>query len=252
MRTILVLYMTKELGFAQGRASLVYGAYTASIYFTPLGQRRLPPAPSQADRRERAAASASSVEARRDFVGRLALMFAIVAASVGFRTAYEQSGNTFSLWADTLADRRVGALTIPATWFQAVNPLLVFTLTPLLVLHWSKLEALGREGGTAKKMAFGALFTAGELHILPVGLGLFTQIAPGGVAATAVAIWCSAGFLGNLSSGFMGRLWSVVSPPVFMALCAGVCPGAAAILTPFREPVRRAERETQQAGADPR
>jgi dipeptide/tripeptide permease len=50
MRAILVYYMTKQLLFAQERASQIYGLYTGFVYFTPffggmladrlLGQRR--------------------------------------------------------------------------------------------------------------------------------------------------------------------------------------------------------------------
>ena len=36
MRALLVYYMTKQLLFAQGKASLIYGAYTACAYFTPI------------------------------------------------------------------------------------------------------------------------------------------------------------------------------------------------------------------------
>jgi POT family proton-dependent oligopeptide transporter len=36
MRALLVYYMTKELLFSQGHASLIYGAYTATAYFTPI------------------------------------------------------------------------------------------------------------------------------------------------------------------------------------------------------------------------
>ena len=36
MRALLVYYMTKELMFAKGKASVIYGAYTASAYFTPI------------------------------------------------------------------------------------------------------------------------------------------------------------------------------------------------------------------------
>src|SRR5690606_31173400 len=36
MRTLLVYYMTKELLFAQEKASFIYGAYTAMAYFTPI------------------------------------------------------------------------------------------------------------------------------------------------------------------------------------------------------------------------
>lgn len=36
MRTLLVYYMTKQLMFAQEKASFIYGAYTAMAYFTPI------------------------------------------------------------------------------------------------------------------------------------------------------------------------------------------------------------------------
>ena len=36
MRTLLVYYMTKELLFAQEKASFIYGTYTAMAYFTPI------------------------------------------------------------------------------------------------------------------------------------------------------------------------------------------------------------------------
>lgn len=36
MRTLLVYYMTKQLLFAQEKASLIYGTYTAMAYFTPI------------------------------------------------------------------------------------------------------------------------------------------------------------------------------------------------------------------------
>ena len=36
MRALLVYYMTKQLHFSQGSSSLVYGAYTAGVYLTPI------------------------------------------------------------------------------------------------------------------------------------------------------------------------------------------------------------------------
>ena len=36
MRALLVYYMTKQLMFAQGYSSFIYGAYTATAYFTPI------------------------------------------------------------------------------------------------------------------------------------------------------------------------------------------------------------------------
>jgi POT family proton-dependent oligopeptide transporter len=36
MRALLVYYMTRQLLIGQERASLIYGAYTATAYFTPI------------------------------------------------------------------------------------------------------------------------------------------------------------------------------------------------------------------------
>ena len=36
MRALLVYYMTKQLLISQGSSSVIYGAYTATAYFTPI------------------------------------------------------------------------------------------------------------------------------------------------------------------------------------------------------------------------
>ena len=50
--------------------------------------------------------------------------------------------------------------------------------------------------------------TAGELYILPIGLGLFGRLAPAGFNATTIALWFLAAFFGNLLAGAFGTLWS--------------------------------------------
>ena len=257
-------------GFTAAGVGMLLGLAVYLVGQPWLPQPARPPARAPASPCARAASAFDASAVRR-----LGLLFAIVAAVVVFRASYEQIGNTFALWTDTLADRRAGGFIIPSTWFQALNPLLVLALTPILVLHWTRRAARGRGGGTAAKMAFGALvvgasflmlaavtafdagdgrrtswlwgvafitvYTAGELHILPVGLGLFARIAPAGLAATAVAVWFSAAFLGNLASGLLGELWSVLPPAGFMALIGAVCVVPALALLAFDRPIRRAE-----------
>ena len=58
----------------------------------------------------------------------------------------------------------------------------------------------------------------GELHILPVGLGMFGKLAPKGFEASAIALWFSAGVIGNLLAGAVGTLWSGVSHAQFFTL----------------------------------
>jgi POT family proton-dependent oligopeptide transporter len=202
------------------------------------------------------------------------LLAGVLLAVVVFRGAYEQVGNTVALWADQGVDRGVGAgLSIPMTWFQSLNPLLVFTLTPLFLAHWSRLEAKGREPSPLAKMSLGAagvaaaflmlalvaatggpqaswlwlaaffvILTAGELYILPVGLGLFARFAPAGMAATALAAWFLASFFGNLLAGGLGTLWSRLEAAVFFGLMGAVAGAAALALLALVPAARRLER----------
>ncbi|HMN46483.1 MAG TPA: peptide MFS transporter, partial [Povalibacter sp.] len=202
---------------------------------------------------------------------RVALLLGVIAIVVVFRGAYEQIGNTVALWADSGVDRRIGASwTIPATWFQALNPLLVFTLTPILLAYWKR--HADQQFAPLRRMAIGAfvvagayvllalvagqpqahwlwlatfllLYTLGELFILPTGLGLFGRIAPRNLAATAIALWFSASFAGNLLAGALGTLWSRFDRTTFFLIVAAVAAVAAVALLLVDRPSRRLLRE---------
>lgn len=233
------------------------------------GGRHLPADPIA----ERAAPPQPAVRSMPRHIG---VFVAVMAGVVVFRVAYEQIGNTLALWADASVDRGLGGgWDIPMTWFQALNPLLVFMLTPVLVVLWSRREAATLGEPTAGRMAFGAalvagayfllalvclgsaasgmpaawpwlllfflVLTAGELHILPTGLGLFGRLAPVGFAATAMAAWFLAGFAGNLLAGVFGTLWSHVSPATFFFAAASIATISALILDRMKGLVARAE-----------
>ena len=196
---------------------------------------------------------------------RFALLIGIALIVVLFRGAYEQVGNTIALWAENGVDRQLASgWTIPMTWFQSINSLVVFAFTPLLVAHWARLARRGVETPWVGKMAFGAaivaasylmlailsawcrahgaragwgwllgwfvLMTIGELYILPVGLGLFGRLAPDGFRATSIATWFFASFFGNLLAGGLGTLWTPLSHAHFFALIGGVAGLSAALL----------------------
>ncbi|HZW18661.1 MAG TPA: peptide MFS transporter [Luteimonas sp.] len=385
MRTLLVYYMTKQLLFAQDKASFIYGTYTAMAYFTPilggaiadrwLGKRNavviggsimaighfvmafepmfyvalatialgnglfLPSLPSQINdlyaaddpRRGRAynvyyvglnvggllaplvcgtlgelygwhygfgAAGvgmflglviylagrrylppepqrfvqpvATPRDVRRGHRKVWWLLLGVGIAATIFRGAYEQIGNTLPLWIDTGVDRAWLGFTIPMTWFQSLNPLLVISMTPLLLMAWRRRADAGRESSPATRMAIGALvvaaayvllatvtalaggtrvdwlwvvaffviLTLGELYILPTGLGLFAKLAPPRLGATTVASWFLAIFSGSLLAGLVGTLWSKASHPAFFLLLAGLATVAAALLWRLDRPIR--------------
>jgi POT family proton-dependent oligopeptide transporter len=385
MRTLLVYYMTRQLLFAQEKASFIYGSYTALAYFTPilggaiadrwLGKRNaviaggsimavghllmasepmfyaalatialgnglfLPSLPSQINdlygaddpRRGRAynvyyvglnaggllaplvcgtlgelygwhyGFGAAGIgmfiglaiyiggrrylptepqrgpepvrpagDARRERRRIWWLLLGVGIAATIFRGAYEQIGNTLPLWIDSGVDRAAGGWLIPMTWFQSLNPLLVISMTPLLLMVWRHRAAAGRESSPAMRMATGALLVAvayamlavvsalagdarvawpwllafflvltlGELYILPTGLGLFARLAPQRLGATTVASWFLAVFSGSLLAGVVGMLWSSASHAGFFLLLAALAVAAAILLWRLDAPIR--------------
>jgi proton-dependent oligopeptide transporter, POT family len=253
-------------GFTLAGIGMVSGLviYIAGGRYLPAEPQRVPPAPASARQQWHEGTTAR----------RFALLAGIVAMVVIFRVAYEQVGNTLPLWIEH-ADRSVGGFVIPMTWFQSLNPLLVLVLTPWLVARWVRHAREGHELSSIRKMSVGAggvalsylllaavaatsdgaviaygwiwlviffvVMTAGELYILPIGIGLFARLAPTGFAATAIALWFLANFFGNLLAGGFGRLWSSLSPPQFFAATAGIAALSGALLLAFNRPTQRAE-----------
>ncbi len=204
----------------------------------------------------------------------LLLLLAIGFAVTVFRGSYEQVGNTVALWTDSGVDRAIGHAVIPMTWFQSLNPLLVFLMTPLLLARWRRSAAAGREASSMRKMAWGALvvgsaylllamvafnaepgranwiwlvlffslFTLGELYILPTGLGLFARLAPIGYGSTTVAAWYLAIFSGSLAAGAVGTLWSATSHSRFFVLLSVIAALSAGLLLCLDGVTRRTEK----------
>ena len=211
------------------------------------------------------------------------LLLGVGIAATVFRGAYEQIGNTIPLWTDIGVDRAFAGIVIPMTWFQALNPLLVISMTPLLLLHWRRRADLGQETSPARRMAIGALivaaaylllavvatgagteraswlwllaffvlFTLGELYILPTGLGLFARLAPPRLGATTVAAWFLAIFSGSLLAGVVGTLWSRASHGGFFVMLSGLATLAAVALWLLDRPIRQVEAERIQSAPPP-
>jgi POT family proton-dependent oligopeptide transporter len=200
---------------------------------------------------------------------------------VVFRSAYEQSGNTLAVWAETSVDRALWGATVPVTWMQSLNPLFVFLFTPFVVAGWRRAAQRGGEPSSLQKMAMGAgvvgvsylmlallaassggtlvsplwvllffvLYTLGELYILPVGLGLFARMAPPGMGATVIAAWFLASFGGNLLSGVVGRGWQALGPAGFFTALAVIAAAASVALLMLVPMLGRTERARAEAAA---
>jgi POT family proton-dependent oligopeptide transporter len=251
-------FLGERYGWHWGFAMAGIGMLTSLVFYLT-GLSHLPPEPA---RRALASSQRTSWVPHRQT---LLLLMGVAAIVVVFRGAYEQVGNTIALWAEVDVNRDLGSgWSIPMAWFQSLNALSVFLLTPVLLARWDRLAKRGVETPLLHKMAFGALvvsvsyltlaavtgwteahathahwawlvgwfvlMTLGELYILPTGLGLFGRMAPEGLRATCIALWYFAGFFGNLLAGTLGTLWSKLPHAEFFVIIAGVASAAAVLL----------------------
>ena len=236
-------------GFTAAGVGMAIGL---TIYCTFL--RLLPPEPTR--RAVAAEEKANAVPIIREHVAILLIMIAMV---VLFRVGYEQSGNVIALWVRDFTDRSIDfaglRLTVPATWFQSINPLLIIVGTPLLIRFWRRRKAKETVPHLLRRMAIGCLIataamlvmviaalqsgpegarvsslwvlfyfillTLGELFVIPVGLTLVESLAPIRFASMAMGGWYIAKFLGSLLAGFMGAYWQVIPAWAFFTLGTG-------------------------------
>jgi POT family proton-dependent oligopeptide transporter len=196
-------------------------------------------------------------ERRETEFGRILSLCIIGFFVIFFWAAYEQGGNTLALWADENTIRNVhlpfiGAFEVPASWFQSVNPIFIFCITPLLNIVWFRLGQRNKEPGSAAKMTLGLFFlglsfivlmiaasaagsnvgkvsmlwlisaylvqTVGELALSPIGLSLVTKLAPARLGGMLMGVWFLAVFLGNKLSGTLGELYSKTSHVTFFSI----------------------------------
>jgi POT family proton-dependent oligopeptide transporter len=174
-----------------------------------------------------------------------------------FWIAFEQQGNTLALWADEDTDRRIGSWEVPAPFFQSLNPLFIFLLTPFVTRLWSWLSRIGREPDSILKMAVGCVLlgvsffimtpaalsymtdgtpvsmwwliagtlvmTLGELFLSPIGLSLVTKLAPLKMVSMMMGVWFLAQFAGNFLAGYIGSYWDIMDKHHFFGMLGVLC-----------------------------
>jgi POT family proton-dependent oligopeptide transporter len=229
--------------------------YLAGLRHLPRDEVRHPLTPKQEkrpfDKRERHA------------IWGLLVVFALTSF---FWATYEQQGNTTMLWAEDFTDRRVNLGfwqgQIPTTWFLALNSVVIFIFTPMLIRLWDVQARTGTQTSTISKlalaficigianlvMAFAAftlepgtrasplwlvayftILTIGELHLGPVGLALVSRLAPARILSLMMGLWLAASFPGEILGGWLGGFWSQMEKPKFFLMIAAIAiiPGLA-------------------------
>jgi POT family proton-dependent oligopeptide transporter len=171
---------------------------------------------------------------------RVAVIVVLFAFAAIFWSAFEQAPTSLNLFARDFTDRTLGGFTIPATWFQSVNPLMIILFAPAVAGLWVGLAKRGGDLSSPAKFSLG-LFLAGigfvimifaanavvssggqtlvspwwlvgsyffqsigELFLSPVGLSSMTKLSPRRYVSQMMGIWFLASALGNLIGGRVG------------------------------------------------
>jgi proton-dependent oligopeptide transporter, POT family len=198
-----------------------------------------------------------------------------------FWMGFEQAGGTMNLFADKLTDRHLGTWEIPASYFQAINPLGIVALGPVMAMIWLRLDQSRYALPTPAKMAIGMiilglgfvvlaiadaraqsvgpvgpwwlvavylLHTLGELCLSPVGLSMVTKLAPTRVAAMMMGVWNLANAAANYLAGILEDLLKGSSMPLYWFL-VGSSIGAGVVLLAITPLVKRLMHEKAVARA---
>jgi POT family proton-dependent oligopeptide transporter len=165
---------------------------------------------------------------------RVLALVVLFAASVLFWAAYEQTGSSMNLFAQRYTDRRLLGWEVPASWFQALNPMFIVVFGPVFSVLWvrlarrhlnpstplkfilgllgvgagfvvmaaaSRLVAAGERVGMGWLSATYLLHTWGELCLSPVGLSVVTKLVPERFVSQSLGVWFVSLSVGNLLAG---------------------------------------------------
>jgi proton-dependent oligopeptide transporter, POT family len=216
------------------------------------GRKYLPPDTLAEGVEER---ESSSLDARIVLV--LGLVFLM---TVAFLVTAGQLGNVYTLWLLDRVDRHVLGFEIPVTWFQSFTPLVSLLVTPLIIRAWSRQADRGVEPTLFAKMALGLTMSAigmfalaflseqqgvawwavlpthvliclAYIFIYPVGLAVFSVVAPSQSRAMFIGIFYITSFVAANLVGFLGGYYVTISSFAFWALHGAL--GAAAAVVAF-------------------
>jgi len=165
---------------------------------------------------------------------RVVAVVVLFTASVMFWAGYEQTGSSLNLFAERYTDRHLLGWQIPATFFQALNPIFIVVFGSVFSALWVLLARRGLDPSTTLKfvlalLGMGAgfvvmaaaarlvvtghlagigwltvtylLHTLAELCLSPVGQSVVTKLVPERFCSQSLGVWLVSLSLGNLLAG---------------------------------------------------
>jgi POT family proton-dependent oligopeptide transporter len=169
----------------------------------------------------------------------------------------------------------LGSFTLPAGWFQSLNPVFVLLLAPLFASLWLALAGRGRNLPAPAKFGIGLLLlaagfgamigaaelvaagdkvlptwlvvtyllhTMGEMALAPVGLSATTKLAPQRFQGQMMGVWFLGLAVGNLVGGLVAgrfRHDALEDMPALYTQIVVTATLAGALMLIFARPIRR-------------
>ena len=163
------------------------------------------------------------------------MIFFLCLGAAMFWSGFEQAGSTMNLFARDFTDRGLWGMEVTAGALQAVNPIFIIILAPIVGMIWVKLGARNPSipvkfgvglfllGVGFLVMAWGSTFladgkvgmqwlvvtyffhTVGELALSPVGLSSVTKLSPDRLVGQMMGSWFMGAAIGNLIAGLVTR-----------------------------------------------
>ena len=254
----------EDVGWHWGFAAAGVGILLAlALYF--MGWKYLPPDSGKTVRAPRRKLDQEEWKA----VG--ALLLLVIPLTL-YWACNEQQGNTVALWSMNNTDRTINLLgwhtVIDWTWFQSINPFVIFAGTPLILALWRRQGT--RQASPTMKMATGCwlmvaanllmafaawhgggrsdwtwltayfvILTFGEIYLYPIGLSLYSKVAPVRAASLIMGLYFLPNFLGGgFLQGWLGTLWDKMDKALFFVMIAAIAAFAGLIIWAFDRPLR--------------
>jgi POT family proton-dependent oligopeptide transporter len=206
---------------------------------------------------------------------RVTVCFILCLGAAMFWSGFEQAGSSMNLFTRDLTDRVIFGSEITAGTLQAVNPIFIILLAPVIGALWVRLGSrnpsipvkfglglllLGAgflvmawastgldEGKVGMRWLVATYFlhTVGELCLSPVGLSSITKLSPDRLVGQMMGMWFMGAAIGNLVAGLVARYMpttgtvEIANSLQLFGTVAAFSAGVGLLFLLFARPIRR-------------
>lgn len=175
---------------------------------------------------------------------RIWVIYLIAFFVIFFWAAYEQAGVSLTFFAEEQTNRTFFGWTMPASYFQSFNPIIIVLAAPLISMLWSFLGKRNLEPASPTKQAMGLLLlslgylfislgvqgvtpgqrvsvmwltglyfihTIGELCLSPIGLSLVNKLSPVRFSSLLMGVWFMSNAAADKFAGVLSSLYPEVN-----------------------------------------